>query len=917
MSGHVSIKALRELFPDTPIHVLWFKREVKGGKSGQRPHEAWVVEPGCDDVAVAQIDAASRQQWNQYFTVGELDPRYLQNVKANPTKPNVIKPTKKVVARVSVHQIDIDPPDSLAPDDYPGWRRDTLAKLRAAVSDGKLPLWRLAINSGSGLQIFWKRAEAFEVNGDLALASQAEQVTLGIMEVVRSLGLQTPDKCQNVERLMRVPGPTNFPYDQKKIDKGRKPSPTSVEDRNPTAVLTPEECERLSQVAAHPEIGAPRPGLTGSLRDLERQSPWAMDHPIFQPVEELPALSGDINTDLEGYPVGDWAKRVIVNGFDGLTEKEQVDYHAKRDEEGGSRDSRNELWMGVYAALVTAYVPAPLAQAVLFDRYHASAEYHRDRKKTWAALISHDLPRAIIGAINAGTLTPETIREETAEEIGDSDRPPTAHPGAMLRWMRRRHAAILNSEDGVKMMTRTRVFTGLADPRDPTSAMFRNQLLFRSPQAFRDAHHSTFVPTGMTDKSGAPIKERLGKWYWDHPDRQEYDRVTFAPGLPSRIGNEFNLYTGLGVEPDADADWSRLLWHYKHLIFVNPDGSPNEEFLDYGLSWMAHTIQFPYGPIGVIQAWIGDKGIGKTHGQLAWLRLHGNHGLMIARGDLLHGKFNGHLWDVSALVANEAVAPGDTEGENTLRSLCTEDEIIIEKKGATPVPIKNHLKIMANSNNPKVFNASARERRAAVFDCIDPAVAADRGYRLTREDYYAPLLAEIGGGGLKGFLAHLLDRDLSRFDPGIIPETRALVRQKMLSLAPVEEWWHLQLLEGALGGYKPQGWDPLSRPSYWGQRGEAGLLATIRRFSKRCAAMSDREIRLALNDLPGEPFEATKTQFGGGSQRGVRVVKALSVCRAAFFARFGPQDWSDRDAQWPTEAKGTETNAEELNHVPF
>lgn len=127
--------------------------------------------------------------WNIYWTVN----RVLDGLQKKPKKDQII------AARFA--HVDIDPPKDDPATFDKGAAAYDLVMLDTAPS--------FIIDSGNGLQAFWRLAED-------APKADVEGVNIALRDMFKA------DNCQNIDRLMRVPGFVNFP-DQKKRQRGRIP----------------------------------------------------------------------------------------------------------------------------------------------------------------------------------------------------------------------------------------------------------------------------------------------------------------------------------------------------------------------------------------------------------------------------------------------------------------------------------------------------------------------------------------------------------------------------------------------------------------------------------------------------------------------------------------------------------------------
>jgi Mesyanzhinovviridae DNA primase len=94
-----------------------------------------------------------------------------------------------------------------------------------------------------------------------------------------------------------------------------------------------------------------------------------------------------------------------------------------------------------------------------------------------------------------------------------------------------------------------------------------------------------------------------------------------------------------------------------------------------------------------------------------------------------------------------------------------------------------------STNDKWVVPASWDERRYAVFE-VNPVYMQQR-------EYFELLFAEIDGDGAAAMVYDLLRLDLDGWHPRYnIPQTAALIEQKVQSLDGLEQWWLAKLSTG-------------------------------------------------------------------------------------------------------------------------
>lgn len=265
-------------------------------------------------------------------------------------------------------------------------------------------------------------------------------------------------------------------------------------------------------------------------------------------------------------------------------------------------------------------------------------------------------------------------------------------------------------------------------------------------------------------------------WLDEHKKKETYKGVTFAPehdGDRTPDGR-MNLWRGFAVEGKrGEWGWLRELIYE---VICRGDGVSD----DYVMNWLARAVQRPWEPGGVALVVKGIKGTGKGTLGRAFMKLFGQHGLHIASPDLITGRFNAHLRDCVALFADEAFWAGDKTGESKLKALVTEPALAFEGKGQNAEMGRNCLHIyMASNMDWVVPSGFHHERRFAIMECLEEK-GSEAGWRKLTE--------QMKNGGLAAMLWDLAHRDLGKFDVRRVPQTQALINQKVRTMEPHEQW---------------------------------------------------------------------------------------------------------------------------------
>ncbi|MGB8801173.1 MAG: primase-helicase family protein [Candidatus Acidiferrales bacterium] len=286
-------------------------------------------------------------------------------------------------------------------------------------------------------------------------------------------------------------------------------------------------------------------------------------------------------------------------------------------------------------------------------------------------------------------------------------------------------------------------------------------------------------------------KDSAGKIWLEHPRRNQYLRVVFAPNMPPREFREAkrdakirNLWNGFSVTP-KEGDCSLFLAHLRTVICRD-----HPLLYEYFLNWMAKAAQQPGERGHVALVFKGKKGSGKSLVVEYFGHLFGNHFLELSQGSQVTGNFNSHLRDTCILGVNEAFFAGDPRQVGPLKALITDPMIAIEQKFVDVINVPNTLHFMVTTNEEWSIPATSDERRFCYFEVSDEMVGDMH--------YFRQIIKERDNGGYAALLDMLLKRDISKFEPRNFPKTEGLRRQMSQSLSPVESAWFECLVSGAL-----------------------------------------------------------------------------------------------------------------------
>jgi hypothetical protein len=307
-------------------------------------------------------------------------------------------------------------------------------------------------------------------------------------------------------------------------------------------------------------------------------------------------------------------------------------------------------------------------------------------------------------------------------------------------------------------------------------------MILQSPTDFKSFYANEFVTVGTIEK---PKMIPVGKWWFEHPMRRSYRAIVFLPGQEV-APDVYNMWRGFAYEALPGGSCDKYLELIRDAIC-----SDDEELYEYIINWMAMAVQQPWNPGHTAIVMRGKQGAGKGTFAKTFARLFGRHGKQITDPKHLTGHFNMHLRDCVAMFADEAVAAANQEQESMLKTLVTEESMMVTPKGKEASVESNFLHVIMASNAEWVVPVGLDDRRFVVLNVNDNYIK--------NADYWRALNRELETGGYEALLYMLTTRDLTGFDPRQKPNTAALQDQKMLSFDAVGKWWFAALQDGVLG----------------------------------------------------------------------------------------------------------------------
>ncbi len=289
--------------------------------------------------------------------------------------------------------------------------------------------------------------------------------------------------------------------------------------------------------------------------------------------------------------------------------------------------------------------------------------------------------------------------------------------------------------------------------------------------------------------------------------------------------------------------------------------------------------RYPDKPAEVALVLQGGKGSGKgTFGRL-FGKLFGQHFWHISNPKHLTGNFNEHLRYSIVVFADEAFYAGDKSHEGILKCIITEPTLAVEGKYKNPIQVQNMIHLIIASNNDWIIPASGLERRYCVLKVTDN--------NQQDHQYFEAIHTQMENGGFSAMLFDLKLIDLRKVNLRKVPQTPALIEQKLHSLHGVERWIYdvLSKREIGLEIWSDKGLIITKRNTYIDYSNSAQL----RREYK---PQDDSGMAKTLKKILGNCIKDARP--AGGSRERVWYFDTIENCRTQFSKYIGADIiWGD------------------------
>jgi hypothetical protein len=298
------------------------------------------------------------------------------------------------------------------------------------------------------------------------------------------------------------------------------------------------------------------------------------------------------------------------------------------------------------------------------------------------------------------------------------------------------------------------------------------------------------LPDGLDSEIGYLFDGKAHAAFMASPEARRVRLAQYLPGNYDRITKiksgiaALNLWTPSPLQP-VEGEWPVFRRHLD-LLYSDPnDGAIACEHL---LDCLAFMVQHPGEKIRHVYLLASpEQQIGK--GQLLELikRLLGPDNHQTIEGEDFGEKFNAHTADYQLLVVEELPLSNKLGIYNKIKTLLTERDKLVEKKGVQKFRARTPDFLLATSNHSRPLTLEKADKRVFLYESP---------MRRQPGDYYGSV-AEAIKSEAPAFLHDLLHRDLSNFDPKAPPPMTAAKHRLLYdSISETEKSLHELVEDG-------------------------------------------------------------------------------------------------------------------------
>jgi hypothetical protein len=303
--------------------------------------------------------------------------------------------------------------------------------------------------------------------------------------------------------------------------------------------------------------------------------------------------------------------------------------------------------------------------------------------------------------------------------------------------------------------------------KDPGVIVVHENNSHITPHAFVDHAYSNRIyhERHVKDDKIRLVEKPAPRAWLDWPHRAELERIVYRPGCERITAeHELNLWPGWGCEPKkGNTRPFHQLWK-----FLTRD---DKKILTWILDWLAYPLQHPGQKMYTcLVVWGRVHGTGKSLAGYIMQEIYGKNFVEIGNKQLF-ARFNKWAAEKEFVMATEVSSKGHRDAGDTLKSIVTQEQVLVEPKYIDEFAVKDCNNYYFTSNHPDALFIEDTDRRFVVVEVVGDPLP---------QQFYREFSAWRKAGGASHVFYELLHRDLSNFDPyAPAPITRA--KQEMIA----------------------------------------------------------------------------------------------------------------------------------------
>ena len=250
----------------------------------------------------------------------------------------------------------------------------------------------------------------------------------------------------------------------------------------------------------------------------------------------------------------------------------------------------------------------------------------------------------------------------------------------------------------------------------------------------------------------------LTKSFLESHETKRLRGIIFDPSKNEHVhGRYLNLWRGFKYSA-TKGNIDKFMYLLDECVNHNKDGK------EYVLNYLAHSVQKPAEIPRTAVVFKGEQGTGKgTLIQDTILALTTNS-LHLTNIEQITGQFNEHTQACLYVFLDELSFGGNVKESNILKTFISESSRLINGKNKNQFSVDVYQRVFIASNNDFVVKVEQGDRRYVVFETSNKLKGNFKWFNDYRE--------WLKNGGYEAIMYYLMNRDISAFDPNVIPMTK-------------------------------------------------------------------------------------------------------------------------------------------------